>query len=72
MKLEKGFLEQIARTSIVANSRANESVHAWCERSVQIFEGREASALILAHESIEYLSPLVLGHGVAKKNNRGR
>jgi len=67
VQLEKGFLEQIARTSIVANSCANEAVHARSERPVQGFESREAPALILAHELIEYLSALVLGHGVAKK-----
>jgi hypothetical protein len=67
VQFEKGFLEQIARTSIVANSCANKSVHTRSEISIQSFESREASALILAHESIEYLSALVLGHGVAKK-----
>jgi hypothetical protein len=67
MQFEKGFLEQIARTSIVAHSCANESVHARSERTIQSFESREASTLVLAHESIERLNALELRHVVAEK-----
>ena len=67
MQFEKGFLVQIARTSIVAHSCANESVHARSERPVQSFESREASTLVLAHESIERLSALELDHVAAEK-----
>jgi hypothetical protein len=67
MYLEKSFLEQIAATNIVAHSCANECVHARSERTIQSFESRDASALVLAHVSFERLSALELGHVVAEK-----
>ena len=72
MQFEKSFLEQIARTSSVAHPCANESVHARSERTIQSLESREASILVLAHESGERLGALELGHVVAEKNNSAR
>lgn len=68
MQFKKDFLEQIARTSIVAHSGANESAHAWSERTIHSFESREASTLIFAHVSVERLFALEIGHVGAKEN----
>ena len=69
MQFEKGFLEQIARTNLIAHSCANEPAHARSERTIQSFESREVATLVLAHESGERLSAFELGHVVAERKN---
>src|SRR3954451_5248430 len=67
MQFEEGFLQQVARKSLVAHSGANESLHARSERAIQSFESREASTLVLTHESLVCLCALELGHVLAKE-----
>ena len=68
MQFEKGLLQQIARTSIIAHAGANERAQARSDRAIQSFERGEASTLVFAHEHIEGLSILEPGHVAARKD----
>src|SRR3954464_11151592 len=70
MQLQECFLKQLIRTRLVAHSSANKSIHTRSERSIQSLESRKASALILAHEFIERVGALRLGHTIAENNLR--
>src|SRR5262245_18866724 len=67
MDLQKSLLKQITGAAFVSHFRANEAVHARSERTIQSFESREASSLVLAHQDIERFSTLGLSHGHAEK-----
>src|SRR3954469_14425345 len=70
MQLQECFLKQIVRTRLVAHSSANKSIHTRSERTIQSLESAKASALIVAHEFIERLGALRLGHTIAENNLR--
>src|SRR5689334_14323034 len=60
-------LKQITSAAFVTHFRANESLHARSERTIQSFESRKASSLVLAHQYIERFSALRLSHGHGEK-----
>jgi hypothetical protein len=72
MDLEKSLLKQITSAAFVTHFRANESMHARSERTIQSFESRKASSLVLAHQYLERFSTLRLSHGHGEKIFCGR